>query len=121
MKAYLETNQRPRPPLTERKQTFKAKVPEVYYGKSYIDCYHFCQQCKDHFETVEATGANRTPFATSFLRKNISIYWAQFKRSNRGEELTLITWTEFKAFLQKNLRESKSFVDSIWRKLKRDS
>ena len=41
LKAYLKTNQRPRQP--ERKQTFKAKVSEVYYGKSYMDCYHFCQ------------------------------------------------------------------------------
>ena len=47
--------------------------------------------------------------------------WAQFKYCNRGEELTPITWTEFKAFLRKNLGESKSFVDSIWRKFKRDS
>ena len=47
--------------------------------------------------------------------------WTQFKYCNRGEELTPITWTEFKAFLQKNLGKSKSFIDSIWRKLKRDS
>ena len=86
-----------------------------------MDCYHFCQQCEDHFETVGAIGFNRTLFAASFLRGNISVRWAQFKRRNRGEELTPITWTEFKAFLRKNLGESKSFVDSIWRKFKRDS
>ena len=48
------------------------------------------------------------------------MHWAQFKRCNRGEELNPITWTEFKAFLRKNLGKSKSFVDNIWRKLKRD-
>ena len=47
--------------------------------------------------------------------------WAQFKRYNRDKKLIPITWTEFKAFLQKNIRESKSFVDRIWKKLKRDS
>ena len=119
MKAYLETNQGPRQPECE--QNLKAKVSEVYYGKSHMDCYHFCQQCEDHFETVGATGFNRTPFAASFLRGNISVHWAQFKRCKRGEELTPITWIEFKAFLQKYLEESKSFVDSIWSKLKRDS
>ena len=71
MKAYLETNQEPRQPKC--KQTLKAKVPEVYYDKSHMDCYHFCQQCKDHFETVGATKFNRTPFAASFLRGNISV------------------------------------------------
>ena len=96
-------------------------VPEVYYDKSHLDCYHFCQQCEDHFETAGATGCNRTLFTALFLRGNISIRWVQFKRCNRGEKLTPITWTEFKAFLQKNLGESKSFVDSIQKKLKRDS
>ena len=76
MKAYLESNQGPRQLPEEREQTFKAKVPEVYYGKSHMDCYQFCQQCKDHFETAEATGFNRTPFTASFLRGNISVRWA---------------------------------------------
>ena len=73
MKAYLESNQRPRPPPVERERLLKAKIPEVYYGKSHMDCYHFCQQCEDYFETAGATGTNRTPFAASFLRGNISV------------------------------------------------
>ena len=32
-----------------------------------------------------------------------------------------MTWTEFKAFLWKNLGDSRVFVDGIWSKLKRDS
>ena len=112
MKAYLESNQGPKQPPAERKQSFKAKVPDMYYKKSYMDCYHFYQQCKDHFKTAGTTGANQTPFAAFFLCGSINV---------RYEELTPITWTEFKAFLQKNLGESKLFVNSIWRKLKRDS
>ena len=44
-----------------------------------------------------------------------------YKRRDQGEELIPISWTEFKAFLRKNLGESNSFVDNIWKKLKRDS
>ena len=121
MRAYLESNQGPKQLPAEREQSLKAKVPEVYYGKSHMDCYHFCQQCEDHFKIAGATGNNRTPFAVFFLRGNISVRWTQYKRHHQGEELTPITWTKFKAFLRKNLGESKSFVDSIWRKLKRDS
>ena len=73
MRAYLESNQGPRQPPAECKQSLKAKVPEMYYGKSHMDCYHFCQQCKDHFETAGATGTNRTPFAASFLHGSISV------------------------------------------------
>ena len=121
MRAYLESNQGLKQPPTERERSLKAKVPEVYYGKLHMDCYHFCQQCKDHFKTFGATGTNRILFAAFFLHGNISVYWTQYKRRHQGEELTPITWTEFKAFLRKNLGESKSFVDSIWKKLKRDS
>ena len=75
MRTYLESNQGPRPPPMECERSLKAKVPEVYYGKSDMDCYHFCQQWKDHFETAGATGNNQTPFAAFFFRGNISIRW----------------------------------------------
>ena len=84
-----------------------------------MECYHFYQQCEDYFETSSATGTNRTPFAASFLRGSISLRWAQHKR--RHESATLITWSEFKAFLQKDLGSSQAFIDSIWSKFKKDS
>ena len=74
MKAYLETNQESRQSLAGWKQTLKAKVLEVYYGKSNMDCYHFCQQCTDHFQTAGDTEFNQTPFTAAFLHGNISVY-----------------------------------------------
>ena len=32
-----------------------------------------------------------------------------------------MTWPEVKEFLQKNLGDSKAFVDSVWKKVKRNS
>ena len=43
MKAYLEYNQGLSQPPEECKQPFKDKELDVYYGKSHLDCYHFCQ------------------------------------------------------------------------------
>ncbi len=45
----------------------KAKIPDVYRGRSQMECYHFCQQCEDHFATCGATGPNQIPFTASFL------------------------------------------------------
>lgn len=45
----------------------KARFPDLYYGNSHLDCYRFCQQCEDHFETAGANGPNRILFAASFL------------------------------------------------------
>ena len=42
IKAYMESNQELSQPPTQRKQLFKAKVLDVYYGKLHIDCYYFC-------------------------------------------------------------------------------
>ena len=62
---------------------------------------------------------NRTPFAATFLRGFISLRWAQHK--GRHKRATPITWSEFKAFLGKDLRSSQVFIDSIWSKFRWDS
>ena len=84
-----------------------------------MDCYHFCQQYEDYFETSGATGMNHTFFAITFFRGPISPRWAQHKR--RHERATLIMWSEFKAFLRKDLGSSQAFINSIWSKFRRDS
>ena len=84
-----------------------------------MECYHFCQQCEDHFEISGTTGMNHIPFAASFFRGSISLRWAHHKC--RHESATPIMWSEFKAFLQKDLRSSQAFIDSIWNKFRRDS
>ena len=118
MKVFMETTQAQA--LAEpREQPLKARSSETYSGKSHMDCYHFCQQCEDHFETSSATGMNRTPFVALFLRGTISLRWAQHKRRHQGA--TPITWSEFKTFLRKDLGNSQAFIDNIWSKFRKDS
>ena len=119
MKVFMETTQAQAQATEPRERPLKARTPETYSGKSHMDCYHFCQQCEDYFETSGATGMNRTPFAATFLRGAISLRWAQHKR--RHKHATPITWSEFKAFLRKDLGSSQAFIDSIWNKFRRDS
>ena len=84
-----------------------------------MDCYRFCQQCKDYFEIAGAKRPNRIPFAALFLRGSVTQQWLQHKRCRTGA--LPITWAKFKHFLQKNLGDSRAFVDSIWKKIKRNS
>ena len=37
------------------REKLKARSPDLYRGKSHMDCYNFCQQCEDYFATVGAT------------------------------------------------------------------
>ena len=102
MKVFIETTQAQAQALAEpRERLLKARTPETYFKKSHMDYYHFCQQCEDYFETSGATRMNRTPFAATFLRGAISLRWAQHKQHHK--RATPITWSEFKAFLQKDL------------------
>ena len=77
MKAFVESTQaRDREQAKPWEQPFKARSSETYSGKSYINCYHFYQQCEDYFKTSGATGMNYTLFAVLFFRGTISLKWA---------------------------------------------
>ena len=105
MKAFVELTQAwDREQAEPQEQPLKARSLDTYSGKFYMDCYHFCQQYEDHFETLGITKMNHTTFAASFLRGTISLRWAQQKRRYQGA--TLITWSEFKNFLWKDLGNS---------------
>ena len=86
-----------------------------------MDCYNFCQQCEDYFATAGTTGPIRILFAASSLRDRINFRWQQYKRRYDTNTPALVTWNEFKAFLQQSLGDSQAFVDTYWGKIKRDS
>ena len=75
LKIFSETKGQEPKAEVPRKRPLKAKVPDVYFGKLHMDCYHFCQQCEDHFETAGATGSTRTLFTISFLCGKINFRW----------------------------------------------
>ena len=74
MKAYLEAQVPGQTKVDSetRKQPLKARFLDLYYGNSHMDCYRFCQQCKDHFKIAGAKGPNRIPFAALFLYGSIT-------------------------------------------------
>ena len=96
MKAYLENQVTGQTEIDiePRKQLFKARFPNLYYGNLHMDCYQFCQQCKDHFETAGAKRPNRILFAALFLRV-LGIF--QYKRGHDGA--VPMIWVESKNFL----------------------
>ena len=56
-------------------EKLKARFPDVYCGKSHMDCSNFCQQYEDFFATPRAIGPTQIPFAASFLRDQINFRW----------------------------------------------
>ena len=103
-----------------REKPLKARLPDVYCSKSHMECYNFCQQCKDHFATAKAKGSNRILFAASFLYDCINFHWQQYKRKHKAESTVLITWKDFKIFFCQSLGDSRAFVNSYWAKIKRN-
>ena len=57
------------------REKLKARSPDIYHGKSYMDCYNFCQQYENNFATTGAMGPTQISFASSFLQDRISFHW----------------------------------------------
>ena len=57
------------------KQLTKARFADFYYGNLHMNCYRFCQQCKNHFETAGVKETNRILFAALFLRGLVTWWW----------------------------------------------
>ncbi len=86
-----------------------------------MECYYFCQKCKDHFDTTGAKSHKRVPFAASFVKDRILYRWKQHKARTERSRAMPLSWEELKAFLRKNLGESNAFVGSVWSRMKGDS
>ena len=72
LKIFLETKSQEPKAEVPCEQPLKAKVPDVYFGKLHMDCYHFCHQCKDYFKIADTTRSNHTLFAILFLCEKIN-------------------------------------------------
>lgn len=81
-----------------RESLYKVMAPDIYYDKLHIECYNFCQQCKDHFAITGAIGHNRVFFATTFLENRTLNHWQQYRRKINGITLVLITLRKLKGF-----------------------
>ncbi len=99
----------------------KVRSPDVYCGRSQIECYNFCQIFKDHFATVEATRLNQILFATPFLWDQIDFCCQKHQQKLDRDSLFLIIWNKFKAFFRGVLKDCQAFVNSYWAKIKRNS
>ena len=74
LKVFMEMTQAPdQEQLELQERPLKARTPEIYFGKFHMDCYHFCQQCKNYFKTLGATGMNCTPFTATFFCGSINL------------------------------------------------
>ncbi len=96
----------------------KPQNPDLYYDNLHMECYYFCQQCKDHFEVVGSLVHQRISFVARFLKDRILNLWQQHKTRIQRNRLAPMTGDEFKVFLRQNLGESNAFVDNIWSKLR---
>ena len=99
----------------------KARFPDIYWGKTHLECYNFFQQCKDYFTTAGAMGPNRVLFVATFFNNIALFQWQYYQRKIEDQTNVLISSKEYKAFLCQNLGESKAFVDTIWSTIRKNS
>ncbi len=72
-------------------RSLKPRNPDLYYGHLHMECYYFCQQCKDHFEVAGLLGHKRIPFAAGFLKDRILNWWQQHQTRMQRNRLAPMT------------------------------
>ncbi len=65
---YIEAKDNTNKPL-------KPQNPDLYYGNLHMECYYFCQQCKDHSKVARLLGHKRVIFPARFLKDHIFNWW----------------------------------------------
>ena len=125
LQGILKTILKARAPASQQdsysEKPLKARAPDIYRGKTHMECYNFCRECEVHFATAGATGLNRAPFAATFLKDQALFRWQQYQHKLADKTDVPITWEKFKAFLRQSLGELKAFVDSIWSTIRKES
>ena len=87
MKVFMATQGRSGIHEGPRESSFKACFFDLYYRKFHMDCYQFCQQCEDYFETAGTTNPNRVLFAALFFHGPINLCWHQHKFWHQRKEM----------------------------------
>ena len=52
-------------------KSLKPRNPNLYSFNSYMKCYYFYHQCKEHFEVARSLDYKRIPFAAGFQKNRI--------------------------------------------------
>lgn len=55
--------------IKSQEKSFKAKAPNVYKYKFYMDCYNSIQQYKDHFAMSSAQKNSQVFYTAIFLKE----------------------------------------------------
>ena len=72
-------------------QPLKTWFPDIYWEKTYLECYNFFQQCKEHFVTAGTIGPNRVSFVTIFLKDIALFRWQQHQHKIENQTNVLIS------------------------------
>lgn len=91
-------------------KSFKARNPDIYYDNLHIECYYFCQQCKENFEIAGAKNHKRVFFASTFLKNRILNCFQQYQTWTKYNQVVLLFYKKFKTFLRKSFVESHTFI-----------
>lgn len=51
----------------------KTRFEDFYYNTFYMECYYFCEQCKNYFKIIKIEKVNCISFLALFLEREINL------------------------------------------------
>ena len=111
-----ESDHEPAPKRTH----LKGKSPEEYWGENHQKLDAFIRQCEKNFKIDGCTtDETRVAYASSFIRGTPEKEWDEYADREEHQEPHIITWTDMKKELRRQLGEEHVYVDQMYEKWQR--
>ena len=98
-----------------KRLNLKGKAPNEYWGENHQKLDVFIRQCEQNFRIDGCTrDETRVAYAGSYCRGTPQTQWEEYERRPEHREPHVITWTEMKKELRRQLGEEHVYIDKMY-------
>ena len=103
-----------------KRSNHKGKDPDEYWGETHQKLDAFIRQCEQNFPIDACTrDKTRVAYTGSYCRETPQTQWEEYERGPKHREPHVITWTEMKKELRRQLGKEHVYInemDDRWQK-----
>ena len=98
-----------------KRSNLKGKAPDEYLGETHQKLDVFIRKCEQNFRIDGCTqDTTRVAYAGSYFRGTSQTQWEEYEHRPEHREPNVITWTEMKKELRRQLGEEHGDIDEMY-------
>lgn len=100
-----------------KRSNLKGRSPDEYWGENHPKLDAFIRQCEENFDIDGCTlDKTRVAYAGSYCRGTPATQWVEYKRRPEHHHPHVITWSDMKKELRRQLGEEHVYIDEMYDK-----